>query len=157
MIILCPIQKRVSVFNRLKSEEEECGGARDDNSNLRNEFEDRECGLEDLGGNLDDEVFNEERRLARSKRFQEGKGNTRMFGRAVMQLGGHSGKYLLKSIPTPEIKGAYFTCYVYDRKRGAASLGRGLPGVRYRQDGRSGTQVFRRSHPQKESQEVRIR
>jgi len=83
-------QKRVSVFNRLKSEEEECGGARDDNSNLRNEFEDRECGLEDLGGNLDDEVFNEERRLARSKRFQEGKGNTRMFGKAVMQLGGHS-------------------------------------------------------------------
>ena len=58
--------------------------------------------------------------------------------------------------PTPEIKGAYFICYVYGRKRGAASLGRGLPGVRYRQDGRSGTQVFRCSHPQKESQEVRI-
>ena len=157
MIILCecPIQKRVSVFNRLKSEEEECGGARDDNSNLRNEFEDRECGLEDLGGNLDDEVFNEERRLARSKRFQEGKGNTRMFGRAVMQLGGHSGKYLLKK---PYFRNhRHFTCYVYGRKRGAASLGRGLPGVRYRQDGRSGTQVFRRSHPQKESQEVRIR
>ena len=94
MIILCecPIQKRVSVFNHLKSEEEECGGVRDDNSNLRNEL----SGLEDLGGNLDDEVFNEERRLARSKRFQEGKGNTRMFGKAVMQLGGHSGKYLLK-------------------------------------------------------------
>ena len=95
MIILCdcPIQKRVSVFNRLKSEEEECGGARDDNSNLRNEL----SGLEDLGGNLDDAVFNEERRLARSKRFQEGKGNTRMFGKAVMQLGGHTGKYLLKN------------------------------------------------------------
>ena len=93
----CPsIQKRVSVFNRLKSDEEGFGEARDDNSNLRNEFEDREFGLEDLGGNLDDEVFNEERRMARSKRFQEGKGNTRMFGRAVMQLGGHSGKYLLK-------------------------------------------------------------